>query len=422
MQPQFSNLLSDHFSLVILPVAFLQFLGGSYTLLLFQIVMILAGAIGVYQYFRFKFPANNLPLYATFHFLSIWGIYSALAFDYHDNVTGAMLVPWLLLFFEQQKKMKAAVFLLLILISKENMALWSVFICLGLVFLHWKNKNMRFTGIVMMVFSLVYFVTVVKWVMPGLANEGREYLHFKYSALGADFGEMFKNILKNPLLPLKLLFVNQTGLPDADGIKRELHIFIALSGGIFLIFKPQYLIMLYAQKLFNDDFSKWGLNYQYSIEFVPVLAIGAFSVIGNLSEKIKKPAIWLVPMVCFFMTIKSLDSRVSKWYRSENHRFYSIKHYTRDFDTDIVYNAIKKIPSNANLSAQSPIVPHVAFRDYIYQFPVIENAQFILINKMEDPYPLSKQELIDEIKNLINSQKWTVFHEEDPVVILKRKD
>jgi len=132
------------------------------------------------------------------------------------------------------------------------------FVNLGLLSLFYKKeKNIKFISIFAII-SLIYFLFIVKFVMPSLANESREYLHFKYNAIGENMSEAIKNIISKP----KYIF----------------------SGGIFLIIEPRFLIMLmpiYAQKLFNNDMGKWGLNYQYSIEFVPILTFAFFYCVAN---------------------------------------------------------------------------------------------------------------------------------------------
>ena len=37
-------------------------------------------------------------------FWACWGIWAALAFDYHDNVIAAVLLPWLLYWFERDRR------------------------------------------------------------------------------------------------------------------------------------------------------------------------------------------------------------------------------------------------------------------------------------------------------------------------------
>ena len=322
LQPQFKNLLSDHFSLLMMPVSFFYYITGSYTLIFFQIIMILAGGIGIYVFFQEKFSNRNTSLLALIHFYVIWGIYSALAYDYHDNVIGAMLVPWLFVFIAREDLKRSAILILLIIVSKENIALWVTFICLGLSISYSKNKKMRNFLLISSFGCIVYFFIIVKLVMPSIANENREYLHMNFSAIGNSPGSIISNLSANPLLPLRLLFVNQIHNPKAvgwemDDIKLELYLALIFSGGLLLLKKPQFLIMLIPvllQKVYNDDVGKWGLNYHYCIEFVPILTLGAFSVAGEIPGHRRQFIIQLVLVLStVFITAKSLDRRKSLW-------------------------------------------------------------------------------------------------------------
>jgi len=431
LQPQFKNLLSDHFSLLIIPVSFLYYITGSYTLILFQIFMILAGGVGVYIYFLEKFSNRKTALLAIIHFYVIWGVYGALAYDYHDNVIGTMLVPWLFVFLAREDLKKSAILILLIIVCKENVALWATFICLGLSISYRKNKRVRNFLLKASLTCIIYFVFIVKIVMPSFATENRQYLHFNFSAIGKSPTEIMENLRNNPALPLKLFFINQIHNPKAEGwemddIKLELYLAILFSGGLLWLRKPQFILMLVPvllQKVYNDDVGKWGLNYHYCIEFVPILTLGAFTVLGEILNP-KKQFIYQMVLVLatVFMTAKSLDSRKSLWYKGKNHRFYTKAHYVRDFDISDVYRTLDKIPANARLSAQSPIVPHVAFRDYIYLFPEVKDAEYIILNEMEDPYPYEERQAItDRINELKASPEWELFSQEGPVYLFKKK-
>src|SRR5207249_11116663 len=57
-----------------------------------------------YRYNRLRSGDEALALILLFQFWSIWGIYSALAYDYHDNVVAAMLVPWLFYYFHRSEE------------------------------------------------------------------------------------------------------------------------------------------------------------------------------------------------------------------------------------------------------------------------------------------------------------------------------
>ncbi len=424
LQPQFENVLSDHFSLLPLLISPFYWLFGSYTMLIFQIAGILFGGLGIYKYFLLKSPNNTFASVAMIHFFSIWGIYSALAFDYHDNVMAAMFVPWFILFFEMKSWKKAILFFLLICISKENMALWAIFISLGLMFLHLKEKDMIKAAGVFAIASIFYFLIVVRFIIPALANDDRVYLHFNYEALGNNFSNAITTILTRPRYTFSLLFENHINDPNAIGIKSELHFMILLSGGIALILKPQYLFMLipiYAQKLFNDDFAKWGLNSHYSIEFVPVITLALFHWLSDSSIKNKILIGNFFCIVTLIATISSLDSRVSKWYVPVQSRFYSLNHYKTSYDVQKINDDLKLIPGNAKVSASSPLVPHLGFRDFIYQFPVINDADYIILFENGNTYPLSDEDYSYKKGKLIaDSINWSLIQNQHSLLIFKK--
>ncbi|MCZ2278071.1 MAG: DUF2079 domain-containing protein [Bacteroidia bacterium] len=424
MQPQFENVLSDHLSLYPLLVSPFYWIFGSYTMLIFQIVAILVGGFGIYRYFLKKTADYNLSMIAMIHFLSVWGIYSALAFDYHDNVISAMLVPWLFLAFENKKQGLSFLLLFLICIGKENMALWAVFIALTLYLLNYKSPVYSRRALLMSVLALFYFVLAIKVIIPAIGNEGREYLHLKYKVLGNTFGEVIHTIIFRPQYVFSLLFENHTGWEGADFIKSELHFFVLLSGGFALFYKSQFILMIlpiYAQKLFNDDFGKWGINDQYSIELVPVLTLALFTFLYEWNTK-RKFLIYLLPcLITIAATASSLDHRQSKWYNPERLQFYKKSHYQTPYNVNEVRNVLSAIPANAAVSATNSLVPHLAFRDYIYQFPVVGNAEFIVILKLGNPYPLNEEELNKKLSELSQSDAWIKITENNDIIVFRRK-
>ena len=183
--PLFVNSQNDHFELLPILWAPFYYIFGSYTLVIIQILSILFGSIGVYKLIHVKTNNNILSLLASIHFLSIWGIYSALAFDYHNNVIAAMFVPWLLYYFDMEKWLNFFVFLLLILVSKENMALWAFFIGIGLFFMYRRETSKMKIGILCAIISALYFIIIMKVIMPAMGDVNSKYnlFHFNYLLL-----------------------------------------------------------------------------------------------------------------------------------------------------------------------------------------------------------------------------------------------
>jgi len=425
MQPSFDNILSDHFTL--LPILFspLYWVFGSYTLLVVQIGALLFGGYGIYKLVYLKTENKFLASLATIHFFSFWGIYSALGFDYHDNVIAAALLPMFFYYLECSRWKYVWLYYILILISKENMALWMVFVCLGAAILAIKDTKKRNRLIAMSVLSGIYMICIIKFVIPFLGNADRAYLHFHYSALGTDMKEAFLFIIQSPYDVFMLLFEDPSG-QGAEVYKKQLHIAVLLSGGYFLFCRPQYLMMLvpiYAQKLFNDDIGKWGVSYHYCIEFAPVIVIAAYDFISVIKNNYMKYVMALGSLILtIYATYNILENQVIWWQNKDNVQFYKKEHYeNKQLDIAELNKIIKDIPFDAAVSTQSNLVSHLSFRDKIYQFPVIEDASYILlVPAQEGTYPLSKEDYAGLYGALIRNKEWKIEFQSAHTLLLKR--
>lgn len=420
----YKNTLGDHFSVLTIFFSPFYYIFGSYCLLVIQIISILFGSVGMQRLVFYYSNNEKLAFWSMVHFLSLWGIYSAIAFDYHDNVVAAMLVPWFIMYFEKKRILKSLLFCVLIILSKENIALWMSFILVGLIVFQ-KDRFKRIFGLILSLFAGLYFVLVIKVVIPAINGSEQGYIHFAYDALGDNMTEAIKTIITRPQYIFTLLFENHLNNAEGFGIKSELHYIVLLSGGFALFLKPQYLLMLlpvFAQKLFNNDFGKWGLNYQYSVELVPILTLALFVWLNSVSDNRKLILTRIFVFICIFTTMSVLDSRVSKWYNPVNSRFYTKEHYSTDYNPRLVREELNKIPSDAVVSAQSMIIPHIAFRDKIYHFPFVGDAKYIvLFPAAKARYPLTEEEMNKKTFELLSDSKWLNISTVEGLMIFKLK-
>lgn len=413
------NLLADHFDLYLILFSPLSVLLKSYTLLIIQIIFILLGGYGVWLYFKEK---KELAILLSAGFYLFFGIYAALSYDYHSNVVAAMLVPYFFLFIQHNKWSKSFLMLILICIGKENMALWMCFVILGLMIEHRKNAIKLKHLSVFLFFSVIYFLVVTQVVMPYFSNENKFY-QFKYSVLGTDYTSAITHILTHPVDTLKTLFINHTNEIKGNYVKAELHIFILLSGLWALFFKPQYILMLipvYFQKLFHDNYLMWGIDGQYSIEFAPILTIGT----GKLIYSLNKPKLQFFLTLLFVIlnlvcTIRLMD-RTILFTNKSRIRIYQSSHYQRNFKLNDVYEAIKIIPDTATVSAQTSILPHLALRDKVYTFPIIKDAEYIVLNTLDDTYPLDTIAYKNLVLQMLqDTLQWNTIYHKNSVILLK---
>lgn len=416
------NLLADHFDFYLIAFSPFSYLFGTYTLLILQIFFVLLGGVGVNKVVYLYTSNSRIALWATVYFYCFFGVIAPLSYDYHSNVVAATLLPWFLYFFHQRKILKSALVFLAILLGKENMALWMIFVCLGLMINYKEDTQARKFLLYHAAFALLYFILVIFVVMPKLSNQAI-YVHFDYDCLGQDFSSAILFLISHPIDALQLLFVNHSGNPDADYVKLEAYILLLITGIYLLFLKPQYLLMLlpiFLQKMYHNNMQMWSVITHYCIEFAPVLAIGISCVLHEMKvQKTKNIFIAFVLLGCIVASFRVMDNTLISNDR-ERLKVYVPNHYRRNYDIQKVHEEINKIPHDAVISAQSPFLAHLALRDKIYQFPILKDADFIVYSFDEQPYPLSKDEFKKLTDDLIVNGNWTIQFKRASFVVLKR--
>jgi uncharacterized membrane protein len=419
--------IATHFSFLTILFSPLYYLFGSYTLLIVQIFAILAGGLAVYKYARENFEDNSiLPIIILIQFFSIWGIYSALSFDFHENVPGAMFVLWFVYYLEKRKLFQSAIFLLLILLSKEIMSIWALFILLGLMIKNRKKFRKEYIKfeIPAAIFCLLYGIVIMAFVMPSVQNSDNNLQLMRYSQFGDSWKDIVLTFIHKPQLIFSALFLNTTGYHEYDFIKTEFHLMVLVSGGICLFLRPVYLLMLlpvYATKFLSNDYSLWGINYQYSIEFVPIISLAFIDFSGHL-KKHKTGIATIIVLTTIMFNLTSMVHRESKWYKPQDTRFYSKSHYDPELNLPEIRKALKLIDSESTLSVSSCLAPRLSFRNKIYHFPIIKDAEYIvLITKYRSPYPLREEEFAMRWEELKNSGEFAPIYDANNLLILKRK-
>jgi uncharacterized membrane protein len=422
------HFLGTHFSPITWLYAPLVYIFGSYTLLILQIAVIISGGIAAYRFAKLKFKKKSpLPLILLAHFYCIWGIYSALSFDFHNNVIGAMLIIWFIYFLEVRKFLYAGILLSLAMLSHEAVALWSVFVLAGLLLMNRgeSRKDSREFLTWALLISLAYTILVLLLVMPLIQMQDHNLQFSRYGHLGSNAWEILKNLVIHPKHTFSLLFESNVYEEIAFGIKSELHFMVLISGGFVFFFRPWFLFMLipvYALKLFSSDYGFWGINNQYSIEFVPVLSVALTVFLSGLkSSRTATLVASLTLAATVTFTLTTMESRRSKWYNKTNTAFYSKSHYSTDYDLKEVKKTIASIPHDAIVSVSSALAPRMAQREKIYHFPVIKDAGYILLlTSGSSTYPLSEADFAGKVKELKNNPEFEVIYEKNHLLILRR--
>ncbi len=125
---------------------------------------------------------------------------------------------------------------------------------------------------------------------------------------------------------------------------------------------------------------------------------------------------------CGIINVIKIEDRWPPWYDAVPLDFYRKAHYRTDFIVSEVYEGLNKIPEDVAVSAESNLVSHLAFREKIYKFPNIEDAEYIIVipdDRFIFPF-LNKKELKNKIQELIDSGEWKEYYQNGAVTILKK--
>ncbi len=416
--------LATHFSPILILFSPFRYLFGSYTLLVIQVLFILFGAVGIHKIAidKYKFE-RRIALIFVIHFLSIWGIYSALSFDFHMNVIGAMCIPWFIYYFKDNPKY-TFFFLFFILLTIEVFGIFLFFIILTYIIkLKLFSLKDNYLQYLQLFICIIYVFLVILIIMPALQNTGTNLQLKRYELIGNSPSEMISFIFTKPI-EFWNVFIGNKIEPIYNGIKLETLLMILFSGGLAFFVRPIYLIILFpilSIKFLSNEYGFWGINNQYSIELVPVISL----VVIDLSSKFykyRKIITLFVLSTTILGTIQTMFSRKSKWYNEKNNNLFAMEHYQSEFQYSKLKKVFETIGKEEKVSAVTNFVPHLAFRKVIYHFPIVKDATTIVLTKKEGfNYPLTQEEYNNEIKKFKLDSSFRIAYSDKTLIIFKKK-
>ena len=398
---------------------------GSYTLLIFQSVCLVFGAIGLG---KLATHFNYLPIEKVLiqlHYYVFFGIFNALANDYHDNVIAACFLPWLVLGYVQSNKGIAWLAFFAMLLSKENISIWLLAIALGLWLLKNKgNKVQTWQPLYMGLIAVAWFLICSNLIMPHYSAAGKFEQLNRYSHLGKSLPEILHYVITHPLHMLRMFYQSHIQ-PDADEIiKQEFLWALLFSGAWIALLRPPFLIMLLPllmQKLWNKETAFWGANNHYQVEFAALLNLALLFVFKNIKGNKRMALLALVSGCALVQTVSLMQERKA-WFDPIKENLLNVNHYKAAINTKEVSVYLNQISKEESICAQSNFLPHLANRTQAYHFPYYEQANLIIISKATDNYyPLSAENGKRLIDSLLTSQAWEALPNDADLWVLKRR-
>lgn len=402
------TLLADHFELTLVLLAPFYWVFGSYTLLIAQITAVIFGGIGIYKYAYLLSNTKRFSKVALITFYSFYGIFTALAFDYHHSVVGIMTLPWILYFLKKRRFKLYYLLIILLILSRENFSI--LVSVLGLSTLVFEKRDLKKHGLITFLVGVTTTVLILNYVMPYFSGSIYHYWDF-YPSLGNSPIQATKNILLNPFGTLSLIVNNQKKLVSL--------IRIFSSGGIAAFFAPQVgllLIPIFLQKFLSTEEYYWGSSFHTSVELAPIIVLSLVHTLNKLKPKYKNKVFILVLLVNVGITLNTRLYDGSKITRIFTQNYYNYP-YRKYID-----EAEKLIPPDAPLSASNTLIPHLAGRNKIYLFPDNKEGVYIFVDtNSTKTWPLqNNDELIREAGKITTSDKFEKIYMYEGVLLFKK--
>lgn len=424
-EQQVYHYMGLHVSLWVPILAPFYWVFGSYTLLIFQNACLVFGAIGLGKLAtHFKYlPIEKVLI--QLHYYAFFGIFNALANDYHDNVIAACFLPWLVLGFVQSRNGIAWFSFFAMLLSKENISIWLIAVACGLWLIQRKdNKVQTWQALYMGIIAMVWFLICSYIIMPHYSDAGKFEQLNRYSHLGKSLPEIIKYVIAHPLHMLSLFYQSHVQ-PDADEIiKQEFLWALLFSGAWAVVWRPAFLIMalpLLMQKLWNKETAFWGANNHYQAEFAALLSLALLFTFKPIKGNKRIALLALVSAFSLVQTLSLMQERKA-WFDPSKENLLSINHYKAAINTKEVRTYLNQISKEESICAQANFLPHLANRTNAFHFPYYAQANLIIVSKTADNYyPLNVEKGQMLLDSLLASQAWEALPNNADLWVLKRK-
>jgi uncharacterized membrane protein len=323
-------------------------------------------------------------------------------FDFHPLAFAGPLLALSYYFMDRDKWVGYLLTIPFLLMIKETMAL--LVFALGVYVFLFRKRRME--GAVTCLVSLGWFYFVTQRMMPELSG-GTTYYYFKYySHLGDNWLEAGKYLLTHPWV-----FVRELFWPYH---KTKLLLFI-LVPFLFLPFLAPFSIVAVPpllERLLSNYYPHWEILRHYNAIFAVIFVfcvVEAFPRLHRLLSRRGKVVDYrkMVLTLCVVIALIQVPFTLSRSTKTLfNPHFYQLDPRLERTGYDI----LSAIPSQASVCAQDPVVPHLSHREYIYQFDGnTYGAEYVVLNKFLDCYPLTNRVLVWEIARLYKDPRYTAY-------------
>ncbi len=288
-------------------------------------------------------------------------------------------------------------------------------------------------GLIVLIAGLVWFYAATFVIIPTYATQayglGETPYAARFGALGDSFGDVLRSLLTRPLLvlhvatePLRIGYVLRLLAPV----------------GFLALVAPDYLLLGLPLFLANA-LSSYPFQYSGQLHYSAPLAAYALmaAIVGSsrlrpLARRtvvaLHRRRLWRAHRSYVLLGIWllgwSIGCQIAFGYTPIGSHFR--QGYVRPAVTDhhrLLARFAAQIPNDAALSTMPTLYPHLSHRQFIYQFPTVANAEYVLLDAAARSGWSSHPAVVrDQVEQMLRSGAWAVQDAQDGYVLLKRVD
>jgi uncharacterized membrane protein len=402
---------SEHVSPILILLAPLYRLWADPILLLvLQTAALASGAIATYRIARHVLSSNPLATVFAFAYLAYQPLRQVNTFDFHPE---ALATPLLLFAFDallHRRRATCSLLLALAILCKEDVAAG---VCAFGVYTALFRRERLFGGAIAFV-GLAAFVLDLWVIAPHF--RGGEYGFFeRYAYLGESPGDIGLTLLSRPGYVLSHVVT----------LEKLKYLFEVLGPFAFLsLLAPGELLLAgpaLAESLLSGYEGQFSIGYHYTAALTPFVVVSAIHGLRNLlaSEKLRRilrlrsrsdllsirAAALLVFLGCIL--VGKSPAALLQLYRTTP-------------DEMAIHAVLGHVPAAASLSAQGVLVPHLAHRRSVYQFPELRDAEYVALAASRGIWPQSRDEYLNWVSALLKGGDYGVVVQEGAAVLMRK--
>lgn len=445
------NYLGLHFVPLIYILALPLYVFKNYLiyLIVLQTLILVASAMPIYLFAKDTFHDKKIGYLFASAFLFFPTIQYINLYDFEFLRISIPLLLFNFYFLNKKKHLAYYIFLILAILVREEVALTTFFLGMYIFFIL-KEKKL---GIATSLISMLYFLVVIKIIMPYFAGNSTNISHHvafgNFSYLGNSPSQILIYIISHPFAIISNLL---------DKIKIANFFMYVLPLLFTSFFSPSIFLISTANLLLN--FSSISIShYSYILYYlspsIPFLFLSAIKGIKNISDRgfpflknrislfskfdNKKFSCAIVSCIfisCVFSNVFFGPSPLSIQFWDKDYKLAPYKTHNFHYSQYIpaihhkkAFSFFPLIPDNATVSAEHFFLPHLYRKKALMQFPIYEGADYVLIDKK---HPIKFGTIVDPIEARKNPQQfydivekdtnnWELIKEEDGIFLFKKR-